>query len=116
MTPKDSKASRRAALEWAAVQILDGGRIPERTTPLAIASAIFPGPINPSLQVSRGIGATSMAVQVSGYLLRGLLTAPPTNEFEGNNLGGLDNGPGPGPSKWQAELRGGKNRKREHLK
>lgn len=59
MTPKDSKALRRTGLEWD-VRIREGGKTPDRTTPLAMLSAIFPAPINPSLYVSLGMGAISI--------------------------------------------------------
>jgi hypothetical protein len=59
VTPKDWKALRRSALEWD-VRIREGGNTPDRTTPLAMLSANFPAPINPSLYVSLGMGAISI--------------------------------------------------------
>lgn len=61
LTPKDSKTWRRFRFEWTAVEIRFGGSIPEATTPLAILSAIFPAPMNPTLKLSAEIGSVSIA-------------------------------------------------------
>lgn len=50
LTPKDWKTSSLVLFLWEAVQIRLAGKIPDLTTPLAMLSAILPGPINPRLQ------------------------------------------------------------------
>lgn len=47
--PMDSKAVRRAGLEWMAVLMREGDKTPERTAPLAMLSAILPAPMKPSV-------------------------------------------------------------------
>lgn len=63
LTPKDSKTWRRRGLEWDVV-IREADKTPDRTTPLAMLSAIFPAPINPSLYASAWMGKTSMILLV----------------------------------------------------
>ena len=59
VTPKDSKAWTRAGLECD-VAMREGGKRRERTTPLAMLSAIFPAPMNPRRYVSAAMGMASI--------------------------------------------------------